>query len=223
MKKTLYILFTLCITGLSKADNIVTAQISDKILFKGTEYDLNSNPLEPFFERNPDRRPIGGIVSTALWRGYIAYFEIIDDQLFVTDIKIEVRDENSEDSNRYKWKSAYEQVFPNTEKTKIDWYNGILIMPLGEMVEYVHMGYASTFTDYWLIEIENGTFNEARKYTNKEFVRFKKRQFEAFEKTTAYKKMYADIKEDDPYSDDTFIKSFLSDFVIDYTTKFLTK
>jgi hypothetical protein len=223
MKKTLLLILTIFTIGILKADNTLTAQYPDKITFKGKEYNLNSNPLEPYFEKYPDNRPKGGIMSTALWRGYVAHFEIIDDQLFVTDIKIEVHDENSKDSYPYKWISAYEQVFPNKEKVKIDWYTGILILPHGKMVEYVHMGYASTYSKYWLLEIDKGDFNEARKYKNKEFVRFKKRQFEMFEKTEEYQKLYSDLKENDAYGDDNFIKSFISDFVINYTTKFLTE
>jgi pyruvate/2-oxoacid:ferredoxin oxidoreductase beta subunit len=91
------------------------------------------------------------------------------------------------------------------------------------MVEYVHMGYASTYSKYWLLEIENGDLNEARKYKNKEFVRFKKRQFEQFKKTDEYKKLYAELKKNDNYGDDEFIQSFIKDFVINYTTKFLTE
>ena len=209
--------------GITKAESIVTAQYPDKITFKGTEYNLNSNPLEPYFEKFPDKRPQGGIMSTALWRGYVAYFEIIDEQLFLTDIKIEVSDEDSKDDYETKWISTFKQVFPDKEKVKIDWYTGILILPHGKMVEYVHMGYASTYSKYWLLEIENGDLNEARKYKNKEFVRFKKRQFEQFKKTDEYKKLYAELKKNDNYGDDEFIQSFIKDFVINYTTKFLTE
>ncbi|ALJ03840.1 hypothetical protein APS56_01145 [Pseudalgibacter alginicilyticus] len=223
MKKTLLLILITCTIGILKAENIVTAQYPDKITFKGTEYNLNSNPLEPYFEKHPDKRPQGGMMSTALWRGYIAFFEIIDEQLFLTDIKIEVSDKDSDDDYETKWISAFKQVFPNKEKAKIDWYTGILIIPHGKMVEYVHMGYASTFSKYWLLEIDKGNFNEARKYKNKEFVKFKKRQFEKFEKTEEYKKLYAELKENDEYNDDEFIKSFISDFVINYTTKFLTE
>lgn len=222
-KTTLLIILTICTVGIIKAETIVTAQYPDKISYKGTEYNLNSNPLEPYFEKYPDKRPEGGMMSTALWRGYIAYFEIIDEQLFLTDIKIEVSDEDSEDSYETKWISAFKQVFPNEEKAKIDWYTGILILPHGKMVEYVHMGYASTYKKYWLLEIENGDFNEARKYNNKEFVKFKKRQFETFEKSEEYKKLYADLKENDESDNDEFIKSFISNFIINYTTKFMVE
>lgn len=207
--------------GTASAESLVTAQYPDKIKFKGTEYNLNSNPLEAFFEKYPHKRPQGGIMSTALWRGYVAHFEIIEEQLYVTDIKIQVDEEGP--GRKFGWISAFNQVFPHKEKVKIDWYTGILILPHGKMVEYVHMGYASTYKKYWLLEIDTGNFMEARKYKNKEFIRFKQRQFQEFEKTEEYQKLYAELKENDGYGDDSFIKSFIADFVINYTSKFLTE
>ena len=115
----------------------------------------------------------------------------------------------------------YDEVFPNTKRTKLEEYSGILILPYGKMVNYVHMGYASTFTKYWLLEIERGNFNEARKYNHQEFEAFKQRQFEAFKQTEAYIKLFSELKKNDIGSDDTFIESFISDFVINYTSKFL--
>ena len=220
MKKTLLILIIFTF-GILKAENIVTAQYPDKITYKGTEYNLNSNPLEPYFEKNPENRP--DMVSTALWRGYVGHFEIIENELYLTDMKRPISYTDDDGNFKEKWVSIYRMYFPRQEKVKIDWFSGILILPHGKMVEYVHQGYASTFSKYWLIEIENGTFNEARNYDNKEFVKFKKRQFEVFEQTEEYKKLYAEFKETDESNDDTFVKSFISDFVINYTTKFLTE
>lgn len=221
IKKIIFFILIICAVGTLKAANIITAQIPDKVTFRGIEYSLNSNPLEPYFEKFPDKRPENGMTSTALWRGYIAYFEIIDEKLFVTDIKILVADEESD--GKYKWVSAFQHVFSDKNPVKVDGYTGILILPHGEMIDYVHMGYASTYSDYWLLEINKGDFNEARKYNNKEFVAFKKRQFEIFEKTDDYKKLYEDLKENDIYNDNEFIKSFISDYVINFTTKFLTE
>lgn len=222
MKKTLFIILILCSIGKSKADDLLTAQYPDKITFKGKEYNLNSNPLEPYFEKYPDKRPKGDIISTALWRGYIAHFEIIDDQLYLTDIEIEVADRDSKNSYPYKWISVFHQVFPNTNKIKVNWYTGILILPHGKMVDYVHMGFASTFRKYWLLEIDKGDFREARKYRNKEFVKFKKRQFQIFERTEEYQNLYDQLLANSYNEDEEFIKSFIADFVIDYTSRFLT-
>lgn len=222
MKKFFLLLLTICSVSLSKATTSLTAQIPDKITYEGTEYNLNANPLEPFFDKYPDKRPQSGMVSSALWRGYVAYFEVIDAQLYVTDIKIEVPSGNKEDSYPYTWVSAYKEVFPNEEKVKIDWYTGILILPDGELVEYVHMGYSSMYSEYWLLEIEEGNFNEARNYKHTEFVAFKKRQLKEFKKTEAYKTLYAELLDNDSSLDKNHLESFLEDYIINYTSTFLT-
>ncbi|CAM1342467.1 hypothetical protein [Tenacibaculum aestuarii] len=220
MKKTLLITFLILNLTPLKAENAFTAQIPDQIELKGVTYNLNSNPLEPYFDKFPDKRPKGGTTSTALWRGYVACFKVLDNHLYVTDIKIEVPDKNSKKSYPYKWTSVFNQVFPKKEKVKIDWYTGILILPHGKIVDYVHMGYASTFSKYLLLEIEKGKLNEIRKYKHKEFIRFKKRQFNEFKKTDNYKKLYKELKKND--SNENFIQSFIRNFVTEYTTKFLT-
>ena len=219
MKKQLTIILILLTIWIAKAESIVTAQYPDKIVYNGKEYNLNSNPLEPYFDKNPENRP--EMISTALWRGYVGYFEIIDNQLFLTDMKIPIRGKDENGDYKEKWISIYRRYFPKQEKVRIDWFSGILILPHGEMVEYVHQGYASTYSKYWLLEIEDGTFNEARKYNYKEFVKFKKRQFEEFKKTEEYNKLYTELKENDNYGDEEFIQSFIKDFVINYTSKFL--
>lgn len=221
MRKKISLILIILSIGVTKAESFMTAQYPDKIIYNGTEYNLNSNPLEPYFDKNPKNRP--SMVSTALWRGYVGYFEIIENELYLTDMKIPIYQIDKDGNYKEKWFSIYRMYFPRQEKVKVDWFSGILILPHGEMVNYVHQGYASTYSKYWLLEIENGTFNEARKYENKEFEKFKKRQFEVFEKTEKYKKLFTKLKENDKYNDDEFIKSFISDFVINYTTKFMTE
>src|SRR5690606_23810441 len=125
--------------------------------------------------------------------------------------------------HKQKWISIYRRIFPRQEKVKIDWFTGILILPHGEMVEYVHQGYASTYSNYWLLEIEKGKFNEAREYELEEFIEFKKHQFDEFRKTEEYQKLYTELKENDESNDDEFIEQFMFDFVINYTSKFLTE
>lgn len=53
-----------------------TAQFSDELVYWGKKYDICSNPLEPYFEKYPERRPKAIITSSGLWRGYIASWDI---------------------------------------------------------------------------------------------------------------------------------------------------
>jgi hypothetical protein len=193
-----------------------TAQISDLIIYNGTKYALNSNPLEQYFEKNPDKRPQGEIMSTALWRGYVATFEIKENQLFLRDIEIQV----SDTTRKKNWKSVLHEVFPDQPNIKLDWLTGLLVLPHGKLVNYVHMGYASTYENYILLEIDGGNLKKEKKFNYKDYEAFKSRQFEAFKKTDQYKQLKAQLKADKTY-DDEYIEQFLRIFVIDYTSKIM--
>jgi hypothetical protein len=200
---------------------LATAQYPDKIIYNGKEYYLHSNPLEAFFKTNPDKRPKGGIRSTALWRGYVATYEIRNNQLYVKDIEIECIDTSSKESFNYKWKSVFNEVFPNQKEFKVDWLTGLLVMPYGKLLNYVHMGYGSTYKNYILLEIDKGDLKKERQFKHKEYEKFKERQFQAFKQTEEYKNIRAELQEDG--RPDEFIDSFLRNYVIEYTSRILTE
>lgn len=178
----------------------MTAQYPDRIIYKGKECDLHSNPLESYFDKYPDKRPQSETDSNALWRGYIATFEIKDNQLYIRDIKIEIISngsvlkllkwlwkllknrqfylpinnfrtlpKNKRKNYQSGWKSVIDEVFPNQELIKVDWETDTLVLPSGELVNYVHMGYASTYEYYTLLEIENGDLKSEKHIRHEEF------------------------------------------------------
>ena len=139
-----------------------TAQYPDKIIYRGKEYSLHSNPMENYFALYPDKRPAGGIHSTACWRGYIATFEIREEQLFLKDIQCEYSKKDKKYSYETEWKSVLNEVFPKDSVVKIDWFTGLLVLPFGKIVNYVHMGYASSYENYYVLELENGNFKKEK-------------------------------------------------------------
>ncbi|WP_315817767.1 hypothetical protein [Paraflavitalea speifideaquila] len=189
-----------------------TAQYPDKLWYKGKEYDMHTNPMEAFFEKHPDRKPKNGIISTALWRGYVATFEIKNDQLLLKDIEIKVQDTGK--TYQTKWVSVLKEVFPNQQEINIDWYTGLLVLPHGKLVNYVHMGYGSTYEKYILLEIGAGKLTQEKKLDYKAFAQFREQQFEAFRKTDEYKKLKTDLQKNG--SGDEFIDDFLKNFIMDY-------
>ena len=221
MKRLILISFVVFSFGFSKIESLFTAQYPDLIKFKGTEYSLNTNPLEPYFEKNPENRPQWP--STALYRGYIGHFEIIDSTLLLTDISQPRRVKDKDGKTIFKNISIKKSIFPEIDTMKIDWYSGILILPYGEILKYVHSGYASEYSNYILLEIKNGKFKSDKNYTHNEFLRFKERQFNEFKKTENYKNQFEDIKKNFPESNKKFIEEFLKDHIINYTSEFLTE
>ena len=213
-------LITTVLSALFCLTAFATAQYPDKIILDGKEYSLHSNPLESYFEINPEKRPKGGVMSTALWRGYVATFEIRDSQLFVKDIQIQYWDTTDKKSHDTKWKSVMTEVFPDQKKSKVDWLSGLLVLPFGELVNYVHMGYGSTYENYYLLEIDKGNYIQSKQFDYKDYEKFKDKQFSAYKKTDEYKETKAKLKKDG--STDEFIDSFLRNFVTEYTSKIMT-
>ena len=207
-------LISIIITFFFISELFATAQYPDKIIYNNKEYSLLTNPLEKFFDKNEDKVPKGGVISSALWRGYIATFEIVDNQLYVKDIQIQI-----EKNDDYEWKSVINEVFPDISERKLDWFSGLLTLPFGKIINYVHMGYGSTYENYNLIEIANGKSINFKSFNYKEYENFKNKQFELYKKSTEYKTRKRDLKVEGWKEKD--IDSFLRSFVIQYTEKLL--
>lgn len=114
----------------------MTAQMMDTLFFNGEKFLLAGDA--PLPEQHP--RLLRGdevISSTGCWRGYLALWEIEDNRLFLKSI-------------RGCWRLV------GKEPLFADWMNGEWRLVSGECVEYVHMGYESTFERELLVEIEKG-------------------------------------------------------------------
>jgi len=101
----------------------MTVQHPDKIIYKGKEYDLETNPLESYFSRFPHKLPESECWCSGLWRGYVATFEIMDNQLFLKDIEIMLSGYTKDEQGIYhiRWKSVMNDVFPNHKLLKLAW------------------------------------------------------------------------------------------------------
>ena len=53
-EKTMRVILTIILTLFLGLNVFATAQYPDKIIYNGKEYSLHSNPLEAYFEKNPN-------------------------------------------------------------------------------------------------------------------------------------------------------------------------
>ena len=123
----------------------MTAQASDILYFDGNEYMLYSEPLEEYFGQNPPRPEIES-TCTACWRGYIATWRIKRDKLYIASLQ-------SFDGDDLALK---QKLFSGDDMIFASWFTGPLVCPYGEEVEYVHMGYGTTYEKYLIIGVEHG-------------------------------------------------------------------
>lgn len=217
------LLFAVLVCGLFVTQAFGTAQAPDKIWYEGKLYDMQTNPMEPYFAKNPGKRPKRSMMLSSLSRGYIATFELVDGGLFLRDFEVLTLEPPNGplDSMRSGMRSVIGEIIPAGQKMKIDWFDGLLVLPHGKPVTYVHMGYGSTFENYVLIEIAAGDFRRAKTFDNKEYEAFKDRQFAEFKKTDEYKKLVKELIKDGGNSDQKGADSFIRSYVTNYTAKIL--
>jgi len=192
-----------------------TEQTSDLLIYNGNMHILKGKiifddryPIESFFEKFPDKRPKGDEIASYLRRGYVATFEIMDNQLYLKDIQVMNGGTINDEGYWVQfWKSVLNEVFPNQELIKIDWFTGLLVIPDGQRNRYYD------YERYTLLEINEGNFMREKQIIldidenfmkesqwNKvtEYELFKKRQYEAFKKTDEYNKVMIQIKAEHP-------------------------
>ena len=88
------------------------------------------------------------VFSSACWRQYIGTWEIKDGKVYLVNIL-----------GRYK-------LLENTG-IYADWFTGIIRIPQGEVLKYVHMGYGSIYEHEIHIKIEKGMVIESQTIDNR--------------------------------------------------------
>jgi hypothetical protein len=172
---------------LTSIKSFATAQVPDYLIIEKDTLAIQGNPLEGYFKNHPIPENLITSLSTANWRGYIAYFKFLDGNLVVENIYKEDRKENDNGKSSFFLTSIYKDIFGSNANFKCDFYSGLLICPSGKIIEYVHMSYSSLYENYNLIEIKNGVSIKSKKMTGDEFRSFKKGYFKYFKKTDEYK------------------------------------
>lgn len=128
----------------------MTAQIPEKLIIEGKESFMTFCPplpddlgiitqltREEFLEGRKSGQINQIVGSTACWRGYIGTWEIKDGKFYLKKLEGRVR------------LTKEEPVF-------FDWFSGVLRIPQGKMLHYVHMGFGSIYEQELYIRIEKG-------------------------------------------------------------------
>lgn len=196
MKKNIFLLvFTILVNK-----SLATEQIPDYFIIDGIKNTILFNyPLEEFFKKYPKKRPENKIGSTALYRGYVATFELKGDEIYIVDVKIEKKEEK-DGKIIYEWISVFNDVFENSKQIKADWINGLMVTENGMNLflynkNYQHnYKYYSVSEFYNVLELKNGKLEKFRKFNYREYEVFKERQYQAFVKTNSYEKLKRERK-----------------------------
>src|SRR6267154_322237 len=165
-----------------------TAQQGDVLVLKGKQYFIYTNPLRVFLEQNPGKLPKSDVVSSSNWRGYVATWGVKDDRLVLTDVGVlQAVTKPGESGFSTELHSAMSDFFPGQKQVVASWFTGHIIIPRGKVVNYVHMGHASTYENYIILRVEKGVVTRNWTANTASFIRFRDSQFAAYKKTEEYR------------------------------------
>lgn len=106
-----------------------------------------TNPLSDYFAMG-GFNPRFKYNCTALWRGYVGSWEIVNDRLYLVGLRGTLEDGTE---------ASLATVFPEfPDSVFAHWYSGTIRLPKGKQLKYVHMGYGSTFERDLLLDVERG-------------------------------------------------------------------
>ncbi len=129
----------------------MTAQIGENLIYQGQEVSMCTEPLGDYFALGGEH-PDFADTCTALWRGYVGTWEIIEDRLYLINLSATLRDGTD---------VTLETIFPGyPDRVFAHWYSGTLRIPQGKMLEYEHMGYASRYERDLMLKINKGVITE---------------------------------------------------------------
>jgi hypothetical protein len=158
-----------------------TGQVPDYLVYKGDTLAIFSNPLEKHFEQTGKRELIDfvGCGSTACWRGYKAIWELKGDKLYLVQVT------SCHNSCGLEVKNADLKKMFGTDTVFANWFTGKIIVPQGERVQYIHMGYASIYEKELHISFKSGIKTSEKTISNEKIankIRLEKRQREIAKK-----------------------------------------
>lgn len=130
----------------------MSAQMYDKIVVDGREHWLAATPLEVYFKRYPEKRPVFKSFNSGCMRGYVALWEVRGDMLYLTGVQMI----NETDS-------SFASIFPDVDDGVFaEWVSGELRCTSGKLIKADNAGFASTREFERLLSIESGIVLSSR-------------------------------------------------------------
>ena len=135
----------------------MTAQFSELLMLEGQQHSLCSYPLASYFALGGESVAFRAS-STALSRGYIGTWEILDQRLYLIGLQGWLEDESP---------VSLETVFSGyPERVFAHWFSGTLRLPQGQLLHYVHGGFGSCYEQDLLIDVSRGVVTAKRVRVN---------------------------------------------------------
>ena len=126
----------------------MTAQIPESLIYQWQQFNLFSEPLQPWLAKRRNKNIQFKRRSTAGGRGYLCQWEIIDRRLFLVCLWGTFSDGRE---------ASLIELFPESpERAFADWVTGELRCPMGKLLSYSHAGYSSIFEHELFLRFDQG-------------------------------------------------------------------
>jgi hypothetical protein len=146
----------------------MTAQASDSITYRNKTTGMRTEPLSEYIPKlNIPHRFVAP--ASYCWRGYFAEWAVENNKLLLTGFNGFILNYQ---------KVGMEYIFPGENIVFAHWFSGEIQIPMGEMICYIHGGYASINEGDRCLIFENGllikefekwlTAEEIERYKNEE-------------------------------------------------------
>lgn len=127
----------------------MTAQVSETLIYSGKQLMMFTTPLDPYLRAN---RLSFVSPHTACWRGYEGTWEIKRSESNEGLYLVALRAYRS-----YEDIAELEDIFPGfPDGVFAHWFSGEIRLPQGNLLKYIHGGYASTYEYDLFLEIKKG-------------------------------------------------------------------
>ncbi|TQI71177.1 hypothetical protein JM79_2104 [Gramella sp. Hel_I_59] len=167
-----------------------TPQIPDILIYNGTDYDWNGySPAVDLFEKRKFKAPEEAIETTANYGIFLFTYSILDDCLYLTDVKILISTEK-DDIPELGEKSVFDLYFPNTDKVLMKNYSDIQVIPYGDQIKRDIKGRTFFYKkDYFVFDFENGIVIKTLELSFRKYQKLKNEQFQKLKNSSDYKKL----------------------------------
>jgi len=153
--------YYICSEFISKTIYLMAAQIGDKIIYKGQNLSLASEPLSPYlYTKKIDK--LFTEISSAYYRGYCATWKIANKNIYLLNIESPCSFESESVDKTEESMSAMNKLFPGQTEVFAYWVNGKLKIQSGEVLEHVNKGYDSVYEKDIFLKFENGVLMEEK-------------------------------------------------------------
>lgn len=165
------ILMFIVFCALFPSKMMATAQQGEMIFINGKKYIMLSCPIEAdsiVSEAIEEIKPTGTVSNTSLWREYIGYWSIKNENLYLDSLKFEVEVSGDFETRTIILKNVNTlSAYKDEHGVKASWFSGELRLVQGELIKYVHMGFESIYEKETFLTLKEGIVTNKRKFKNK--------------------------------------------------------